>query len=566
VTAATTIGLALGAVAAVVGVVAALGSHLGRSPYQLAAAARLPATVAQAVVLKLLGPEVASLSAAELKIARGLAGLGMLGRLPRDVRAIVLCLGRRAGKSTLFGACFVVSECLRDWSRVLGPGEVGRFAIVAPRLDLCRTSLNAVAGVLDLLGVAYTRREGTIDLRPAGVPVTIDATVADAVAPRGASLVGALFEEFSMFPTAEGAVGRDRDVVASLAPGLLTTGGRWMIVGTPWAPDGLFFDLVEKGTKRDTLVIRGATWDLRPDLSEARCRAIATDERDLRREFGANFGESDATFLDRGDIAACVDDVEERPASEGISYVAALDAATRHDAFVMMVAHREMRRREGLPPADVVVLDCVRRWVPRPGEKLDVDLVVQAVAGVAKRYRVHRVHRDAWSADLLDALLAPRGVKCAEVSMATAEQMARFAHLGGRIRTGAVRLLRHEATITELQQLRARMHAGGRITYEAPARGRDDCADALALVVAAARELPPSGDIRNEVDVRWGAGGIEVRSRWYTVQQGPGGLLVEMPALPPAGTPDAERFAAERRAQGIVTPDDPEWNPPVVGG
>jgi hypothetical protein len=332
---------------------------------------------------------------------------------------------------------------------------------------------------------------------------------------------------------------------------------------------GAFFDLVERGTTRDVLVLRGPTWTWHPALTEARCRELEPDERRFRREYGGSFGDHEAAFLDGSDVRACVDrEVDERAPAPGVVYGAALDVGFRRDRTALVIGHREQRRREGMPPLDLVVIDRVRTWAPAPGQRLDFDATMQEVANVLRRYGSPRVQRDSFSGDAVDHALRVRGVGSEELSMSSRAQAERFELLAQKIRTRAIRLPDHALTIRELCDLRLTMHDAGRISVAAPNRrgAHDDVADAIALLVWAARSLPAAGDYHCETHVNFADGRLDVQSQWFTVHKSPTGREVRLPCEPPPGTPAAEAAREERRQLGFITPSDPEWHaaPPRV--
>lgn len=307
------------------------------------------------------------------------------------------------------------------------------------------------------------------------------------------------------------------------------------------------------------LVIRAATWQLNPALTEERCRDLEPDPKRFKREYAAIPGDTDENFLSRSDILACVDTgVEFRPPSGENVYVLGLDLATRRDRTAVGVAHREFRAVKNGPPIDVIVIDAIRIWTPRPSEKLQFDLVMDQVASIARQYGNARIVRDFWGGDAVESALRERGATSTEKSMSPKSQAERFTTLAQKLRTGRVRLVDCPLAVEELCDLRVKLHSAGRFEIAAPDRSgaHDDIADALALAVEAASTLPAGGDIRCRTvrcghvdgnvycDVVWEQRVINSTGEYW------------MPCLPPPGTPEYFAAQEDRYAKGEYAPED----------
>jgi hypothetical protein len=551
---------------------------LGASPFAIAIAAGLRLSLAQSATLKAIAGE--PLTRDELRAFRALTRTTFAKPRAEGYRECFINAGRRGGKTSHVAAPVAVAALLSDPARltsILAPGERARVLLVAPTLPHVGQIQDTIAGLLDRLGVKYGRREREIDLAPAGLRTVAVATVADHVAVRSGTAICAVVDEAALLPTDEGADGFDAEVFASLRPSLATTGGKLVAISTPWAMRGVHYETCtsRRGkTSGDVLVCDGPTWEWNPTINEAQTHELESDPRRWAREYAARAGEHESAFVDRRDVLACVDQgVEERPATDGTDYVAALDVAFRRDRTALVIAHRELRNRDGTLPLDLVVVDCIRTWTPRPGERLDFDALIGEVANVLRRYGSPKVYRDNFAGDAVDGALRQRGIQSEELPMSSRKQIERFDDFGQRLRARSIRLLDHDLAVRELVDLRVKLHAAGRVEIAAPNRkgAHDDVADALALVVHAAKSIAPSGDgVFCVTKVTRDERGVSFENQWFRMIERPDGGRTRIPAAPPIGSLDWEQAVAERQARGAWAPGDPELphpsarlNPPV---
>lgn len=99
--------------------------------------------------------------------------------------------------------------------------------------------------------------------------------------------------------------------------------GRILMISSPYAKEGLFYDLYRKakmgaeGTD-DILVVQAPTWEVNPTISlEYFKKEYGKDPRAFSREFGAQFSDRVQTWIDREeDLQVCIDE-DLKPSKKG---------------------------------------------------------------------------------------------------------------------------------------------------------------------------------------------------------------------------------------------------------
>lgn len=533
----------------------------GRRAFELVAIAGLPMTLAQMVVLKTI--EGGPLDARERRMARRLTGANMLAPpKPGGYSEAYLRCGRRSGKSTRIAAPLAVAALLADVDHVLAPGEGARVLLVAPRRDQTRTLLDACSGLLDLLGVAHEKLNSLI--RVQGLRVSIETSTADEVAGRSASAVLVVVDEAALLPYESGAAGNDRELVAALKPTLSTTGGRFVMLSTPWGQEGVHFEKTEQlwgQLSGRGVAFRAPTWLLNsakfPD--EASTRAFEEDEKIWSREWAAIPGHHDSAAFSPDDLESGRDKgVRQRDPVPGIAYACGYDEGGRHSARACVITHDELRSTPAGSHARFTIVDFAKRW--EPGRGTDHDEVMKQVAAIAGRYNNAVVQRDLFSGDAVQSALRRHATASTEVSMAPQQQTQRFRDLQVLVETHRLRLLDDERLLKEMRGFRETLHQGGRISFHGSTKGGDDLVDALCLAAAKSAKLVPGGGdivVVNDRRFIWrpDAGGLEVTQRTYGRRLANGQIL---PHQPPDGTPEAETARAQRFQEGRYSAQDLE--------
>lgn len=322
-------------------------------------------------------------------------------------RAIDLLAGIRTFKSLFAAVLAVMATRTVDFSR-LGPGEIPRFSILSITKDLAHVIFRHLIG--NLLARPNLRSlligEPTADtamLRTSsGVPLEVK-VVAGARA--GASVV-ARWSAGIVNDEAPRMLGQDEGVVnladthAAVA-GRLLPGAQEINIGSPWAPFGPMYDSQAKHWKKpttDLVVVRArADWLnpvwWTPERAEELRRA---DPTAYQTDFLAEFADAEEAMYPLAMLEASTRagplDV---PRETGHEYVAAMDPATRGNAWTLVVATRTGRKKR-------VVL--ARQWQGSRLQPLKPAVVLAEIASLLSEYGLGWCYTDQWAADPLREL------------------------------------------------------------------------------------------------------------------------------------------------------------------
>src|SRR3989442_8973133 len=183
---------------------------------------------------------------------------------------------------------------------------------------------------------------------------------------RGLTAVVAIADELAFFISTDGNP-TDLEMLRALRTRVLTTGGKVVLLSSPYGDSGALYEVHKQCFGRDdasTLVIQAAAPMLNPTLPADYLAKLEQDDPEtFRSEVLGEFRKGVSRLLDPAALEACVDKgIAGRSPSDLVSrYVGFIDAASGggSDRFSCAVAHRE--RRGGV---EAGVLDPVRCLAP----------------------------------------------------------------------------------------------------------------------------------------------------------------------------------------------------------
>jgi hypothetical protein len=327
------------------------------------------------------------------------------------------------------------------------------------------------------------RRAHSIELRG---KVRIEVTTASTRTTRGYSFALVVADELS-FWRSETSSEPDVEVLDAVRPGMATLpGSRLIAISSPHGKWGALYDAFRRhyGRDGDVLVWKAPSADMNPSLDAATvAQAYERDPQVARSEYGAEFRDDVAQFLDRERVEALV--IPGRvslPARVDRTYVAAVDmSGGASDSAAVAVAHRE--------PDGRVLVDCV---VERPSPH-DPEKVAREFCGIVKRYRVSAVTGDAYAAGWCSGAFLSQGVSYLPSERNKSEIYAALVPL---VMTDAVELPDDKVLVTQLCGLERRVVRGSnRETIDHRPGARDDVANATALCCVVAGVGVDSGPV-----------------------------------------------------------------------
>lgn len=413
-----------------------------------------------------------------------------IGEWVPGVRPAEVCVvsGIRTAKSMLAASGAVRMSQTCDVSR-LGAGETPRVSVVSLKIDLAEVILTHLVG--NLLAKPALRRllveEPTGDAillrHPSGRPVEIK-VVAGARA--GASLVarwsaGAIFDEAPrMVGAAEGVVNLD-DMRAAVVGRLLPGAAIWTI-GSPWAPFGPVFRMVNEHWRRPSprlVVVKAPAWQMNPTYwTEAKLAELArTDPTAYRTDAEAEFADPVQALIPLEAIRACERaTAADLPPEPGCTYYAAMDPATRGNAWTLIVGTMRRGKR-------TIVL--AKQWRGTVLAPLDPRVVLAEIAAAVAPYGITTIETDQLAADFVRVYARDAGITTVEWPATAATNTAMYLELQKRVEAREVELPALESLRADLQRLRKRVtQAGVSIDLPKTADGRHcDFAPAVARVL-----------------------------------------------------------------------------------
>ena len=401
----------------------------------------------------------------------------------------IVLSGRRGGKST-------IAAMLAVYEAAVAPDGAGDVLLVSQdhraslRVIMSHARRFARAGVL---ASEVVRESGdTLEFRNGR---SIYALPCTSEAPRGLKLRFAALDEIAHYRTSEN-VPRAAEIVRSVRPALLDSGGRLLAVSTPYSASGWLHETFRKHYGRDESTV--LVWQMplaaaNPTIPKDRVERLrAEDPEGAVAELDAGFLAGIAAFLDVETVeAATMRDVREIEPRRGVAYCAAVDASggVGRDAFAAGIAHCE---RDG--DRVVSMLDAVRAIRGR----IDLEATVREIAVLCASYRVTSVCGDRFASGFTRQLFEKAGLDYREprrgrlagsvTERAGAgvtryiDKSAAYEDFGILLRTGRVRLLDNADLRRELLGLEKRT-SGGATRIDHPRGAHDDIANVAALAL-----------------------------------------------------------------------------------
>jgi len=267
-------------------------------------------------------------------------------------------------------------------------------------------------------------------------------------------------------------------MLRALRPTLATTGGKLIILSSPYSQTGALWDLHRKHFGRNdakVLVWQASAPDMNPTLSTDYLARMEEDDPDAYcAEVLGEFRSDLSTFLDPEAIAECVaEDVRERPPVTGTRYYAFADpSGGRHDRFTLGIAHIEQDR---------AILDLLRHWSP----PFNPSGVIAECAEILKLYHVGNLQGDRYSAEFVVEQFRSHNIT---YTASDRDASTLYLELLPLINAQRARLLDHAELLKELRGLERRRGTSGkdRVTHRPGAH--DDLANATAGVLVLAGE------------------------------------------------------------------------------
>jgi hypothetical protein len=274
----------------------------------------------------------------------------------------------------------------------------------------------------------------------------------------------------------------DLEMLRAIRPCLATTGGRLVILSSPYWQSGALYDLHRQHYGRedsDTLIWQATAPEMNPTLrADYLTRMERDDPEAYRSEVLGQFRTGVSTFLDPEALAVCIDTgVRERPRQTCVQYSAFADVASGSgkDRFAFAIAHAE---------GDRAVLDVLRAWAP----PFNPSGVIAESAELAKAYGCHEVSGDRYAPGFVLEGYRANGLI---YRLSEQDRSTLYLELLPLVNAQRALLLDLPELLREFRGLERRRGTSGRDRVDHPSGGHDDLSNAAAgaLVAVAASHI-----------------------------------------------------------------------------
>jgi hypothetical protein len=264
----------------------------------------------------------------------------------------------------------------------------------------------------------------------------------------------------------------------------LLPGAQIQYIGSPWAPFGPVFKMVEdhygKPTE-DLVVIRmtGPMGNPKHWTPELCARLERVDNNAFLVGVKNEFVDAAMAMFTITDVKPCAVLDGDVPPDSLISYVAVIDPATRRNAWTLNILGNYGDRLK-------VVL--ARQWEPKPGKPLSPKATLLEVAQLVVPYGLQAVHTDQWSADALNEHAQAAGIVLVDHAVTGPQRVDQCKSIQVRLREKTLELPKDPVFLLDLRRVVQRVTQQG-ISIDFP-RSQDGRHCDYAAVLAQGVLLP----------------------------------------------------------------------------
>jgi hypothetical protein len=411
-----------------------------------------------------------ALDAAELGVFQ--KHTGRSAPRPGGYPEAVAVTGCQSGKSQV-AAVIAVFEAIEAAQR----GERGVYVplIAQDARGAQRALFGYVREALDLPLLRPELVRDTTDALELRGGVTVAVYPCRPAAIRGIRAAAVIIDELAFFVATDGRA-TDTEMLRAARSRVATTGGRILILSSPYAQRGALWDLHRRHYGQDTAVLvwQASAPEMNPCLPVDYLERMREDDPEAyRSEVLGEFRAGLASLFDPESLDAVVaSGCRERAPVPGQSYRAFVDpSGGRADAFTVGIGHRAAER---------VVVDVVRAWRP----PFNPSGVVEEAAALLKSYGVHSVTGDRYGGEWPREAFRSHGIT---YELANSDKSDLYLAMLPVVNAGAVELLDLPELLRELRGLERRRGMAGRDRVDHARGAHDDQANAVAGLVSLLR-------------------------------------------------------------------------------
>jgi hypothetical protein len=295
-------------------------------------------------------------------------------------------------------------------------------------------------------------------------------------AARGIRACIVVIDELAFFTTTDGRP-TDKEMLRVARGRLATTGGKLIVLSSPYGQTGALWDLHRQHYGRDdstTLVWQATAPAMNPTLPADYLRRMEQDDPEAyRSEVLGEFRAGILSLFDPDALQACVaTGVRERAWDRSNFYFSFVDAAsgTGKDCFTVSIAHAEGER---------AVLDVVRAWKP----PFNPSGAIAEAADLLRSYALSETMGDAYAPGFVAEGFRANGIT---YTPSPRDRSALYLELLPAVNSGRAVLLDDPDLLRELRGLERRRGPSGRDRVDHRSGAHDDRANAAAGAIGLA--------------------------------------------------------------------------------
>jgi hypothetical protein len=407
-------------------------------------------------------------------------------------RTVVAALGRSSGKTEICAGIAIFKALTVDLSKC-GPGDIPRAFVIAPDTDTAAITLERAIARLEeneelRACVIGEPTKGVITLRrPDGREVRFEVKAASrgGRTVRGRSIICLILDEAALF-YGDHYVVNDREIVKAARPRLLR-GGVILLASTPWAEDGLFYDLFAKNHARPitAIVAQASTLVMRdhdPEIAAMVALEREEDPDNAARELDAQFiAGGSSLFFDAEAIAIAL--TKAPLEGDNLTKGAGADLALVRDSSALAIVAKDAAENFGLIETD--------EKKPEKGQPLKLSAVVKAFAAVLRQHGLEEFTADGHAREPAREWTDVEGITIESAPEGREGKWLTYSLLRSLLNEGRFVLPNHPRLIAQLRAVRSKPMPGGGYQITSPRRkgaGHGDLVSAMVLAVHAANE------------------------------------------------------------------------------
>ena len=390
-----------------------------------------------------------------------------------------LICGRRSGKSFMLAMIAIFLAVFKDWKPYLGPGEVGTIMVIAGDRKQARMIMRYCLGLLKASPMLRRQIESvtreTITLKN---NIVVEIHTASSKSTRGYTIVAALLDEISKWPTDGNSAEQDAEVIAALKPGTATIPEAVMLcASSPFARRGVLWQAFDKHYARDDdpiLVWKATTREMNLTVPQSFIDAeLEADPARNSAEYLAEFrGDQEFVFQLEAVRANVSKGVYERMPEPGIAYLAFVDASAGvANSFAMCIAHFDYVK-------ETIVVDVLRE-IRAP---FSPEAAVAGLTPILKTFGLTTCYGDNYGSNWVKEQFSRFG--CSYVSDGIKSKSHLYGAALSSVNSRRVEILDNPRLVGQLCSLERTTVRGGHPTIDAPTGKHEDLANAFAGAVS----------------------------------------------------------------------------------